>query len=527
MSHLHTDLLEIILRECAATGPQPWYPSSFCRSTGVPRGTLDSCLDKLRLAGLVQLTPWVQEHGQGYQLTEHGAEVLRQPRLLARLRQGDVPQTTTVAVGPSPRGTSGYRELRLSELRGEKVREALMDDSRPIVTQILVMLNVLYFLVGLAVFVGKFGGQARYYLTGGMFGVEGGQHQFLNATYEMLGWLQRDYLIGDGQWWRLISYGFLHGGLIHLGANMYGLYVLGPSLERWWGRAQYTAIYFIACVGSGAFAMLLTPGAPVVGASGAICGILGSMATWLLLNKNYLPARVVEGLRSNVLTNIFLIAMLSYFMREVVSWAGHLGGGVVGAIVAAPLNLAHFGTNVQRLWGWAGAAGAVLVGLGLFGVLLHKGTDDRTRARLQIKAAARELQQLDRADEVAVEARNRAKKLLAPVKHAWPGDKEAAQLAQEFRQNQQELDGHLAKLKQVEAFQEPLLNDAFKKGVTFIEMTSPFCEKMAQALQSKETWTNDKREVLAAEYMEIGKAYTAFGEAVRKFKKASNGETDE
>ena len=90
MANPNTELLEIILRECAAARPQPWYPSEYARATGVPRAPLDDALDELRANGLVHLTPWVEGHGQGYQLTQHGMEVLVQPRLLARLRQGQV-----------------------------------------------------------------------------------------------------------------------------------------------------------------------------------------------------------------------------------------------------------------------------------------------------------------------------------------------------------------------------------------------------------------------------------------------------
>src|SRR4051794_508507 len=100
MAKSHTELLEMILRECAAAQTHPWYPAAFAKATGVPREPLDASLDQLRLSGLVKLTPWVAGQGQGYQLTPHGAEVLQQPRLLARLRAGDVPEPRQEAEAP-------------------------------------------------------------------------------------------------------------------------------------------------------------------------------------------------------------------------------------------------------------------------------------------------------------------------------------------------------------------------------------------------------------------------------------------
>jgi membrane associated rhomboid family serine protease len=502
MSPTYTDLLEIILRNCEASHPRPWYPAEFSQSTGVPREPLDACLDQLRMRGLVQLTPWLQGFGQGYQLTQHGAEVLQQPRLLARLRQGDVPASTAVAaarIGPVSSARWAGEEHALASTRGERVRAALMDESRPIATQIILMLNIVYFLVGLVVDVAKFGGQPGYYLTGGLMGRDAAQNALLNETYSTLGWLHGTYLL-SGEWWRLISYGFLHGGLLHLGANMYGLYVLGPALERWWGRPQYVAIYFISCVGSGATAVLLTPGSPLVGASGAICGLLGSMATWLFLNKSHLPARVVEGLRSNILTNIVLIAMLSFFMRDVVSWAGHLGGGVVGALVAFPLNMAHFDTGVRRWLGWAATAGAVLLGLGLFQFTLGRGG----RAEALVMEQASKL--------IAENVKNTG------INKNWPGDAEAKEQAAQYRKTKEELEAALAKLQQLGPQSRPEQDNYFKTGIALLELAIPYCERVANALQSKQTWTDKERAALRADFSSIQDAYSRHEEAWKRLK---------
>jgi membrane associated rhomboid family serine protease len=504
MSQSYTDLLEIILRECAASHPQPWYPSSFARSTGVPREPLDGCLDQLRMRGLIQLTPWVHEYGQGYQLTQHGAEVLQHPRLLARLRNGDVPAATavTTAQGVRPRPGSysatapGYERHALADVRGEKVRMALMDDSRPIVTQVLLMLNILYFLVGLFVHVSKFGGSAGAYL-GGM-----GNNGSLNKTYHAIGSLHIDDLVLDHQWWRLITYGFLHGGVLHIGMNMFALYSIGPLLERMWSRWPYLALYLISCVGSGAFAMFLTPNASLVGASGAICGLLGSMAAWLLLNKAHLPPRIVQDWQRQIMTNIVLIAILSILPG--ISWAGHLGGGVTGALIAIPLNMAHFDTGARRWLGWGGTALAVVLAFGLFQAALGRRGDSEVRV---MRKASESIQK---------NVKN------VGVHKEWPAD--AKEQVAAYGQTKQELEAALATVKQFNPRDNANQENFFKTGIAMLELAIPYCEHVANGLQSKETWTAKKRAELRAEFDKIQEAFTAHEAADKDVNQTAAGD---
>lgn len=78
--------------------------------------------------------------------------------------------------------------------------------------------------------------------------------------------------------WQLISYGFLHGGLMHLFLNMFALYMFGPLIERAWGTRRFLAYYFVCMIGAGLVQLLVTymMGAPrpTIGASGAMFGLL-------------------------------------------------------------------------------------------------------------------------------------------------------------------------------------------------------------------------------------------------------------
>ena len=147
---------------------------------------------------------------------------------------------------------------------------------------------------------------------------------------------------------------------LYIGMNMYCLYVLGPLLEKMWGRAVFIAIYLAACVGGSMAAQVYTPEASSAN-SGAICGLLGSMATWLELSCAYLPEHIVGAWRNNIIQNVVLILVISFLPG--VSMAGHVGGGVTGAVVAAPLWYARFGRGYQRLLGWLAMTGIVVAGL--------------------------------------------------------------------------------------------------------------------------------------------------------------------
>src|SRR5262245_49149157 len=148
MAEVSTSLLEMVLRDVARSAAEPWYPSGYAQATGVPRDAIDAVLDYLRLAGLVRLTDWVQGRGQGYALTQHGQDVLDNPRLLARLREGkDLSRRAPAAAAAD--GPPALREAPTSWSRGEAIRAALLDPPRPVVTQALLFLNIAVFLYGL------------------------------------------------------------------------------------------------------------------------------------------------------------------------------------------------------------------------------------------------------------------------------------------------------------------------------------------------------------------------------------------
>ncbi len=265
-------LLETILKECNTAAPAPWYPSVYAQQAGTSREVLDPYLDQLRMGGLIQLTDWVQGKGQGYILTDFGSQVLRNGRQLARLRSGEVrgpgvPSRPTVDPGDiKPVGWD----------RAEVVRTAFLSHSTPVVTLALIGLNVLWFLYGLAVATRE-NIPAQDYLFNTDLGVMQVLHQ--------IGSLRGGDVYVNHEWWRLLTCCFVHIGFFHLAVNMYSLFVVGPLLERLWGSTGFLVLYLLAGLGGSCGMLIGNPLGGGAGASGAIWGVLASLATWLFLHR--------------------------------------------------------------------------------------------------------------------------------------------------------------------------------------------------------------------------------------------------
>ncbi len=136
-------------------------------------------------------------------------------------------------------------------------------------------------------------------------------------------------LVADGEWWRLLTGGFLHGGLLHLGLNMYALWFLGQLLEPALGRVQFALLYFVSLLGGSLGVMLLSPDAPTVGASGAIFGLLGAA---LVFGRSRGMDVMASGLGPILLINLAIT-----FLIPNISIGGHLGGLAAGALAALVL----------------------------------------------------------------------------------------------------------------------------------------------------------------------------------------------
>ena len=148
-----------------------------------------------------------------------------------------------------------------------------------------------------------------------------------------------------GQWWRLITYGFLHFNFAHILFNSYALFQAGVFVEYVYGSARYAIIYTTALVGGGIAAYLWTIGTNDVtaGGSGAIMGVFGAMA--VLAFK--LPPLRRELFQAAAIP---IILTLGYgFFSPGISNAGHVGGVICGVIAAAALRPARGQDMISQL----------------------------------------------------------------------------------------------------------------------------------------------------------------------------------
>ncbi|HEY1833326.1 MAG TPA: rhomboid family intramembrane serine protease [Solirubrobacteraceae bacterium] len=182
----------------------------------------------------------------------------------------------------------------------------------PQVTYALIAINVLVFLAE----------------GSGAFTFGGSAHGKLLFKGELLGSyaFEPGQGVAHGQWWRLVTSGFLHENLLHIGFNMWVLYTLGMMLEPTLGRVRFGAIYAVALLTGSLGALLVTPHGATVGASGAVFGLMGAAAIEM-------RARQIPIMQSGV-GGLIVINLIISFSIPGISWGGHIGGLVGGALAA-------------------------------------------------------------------------------------------------------------------------------------------------------------------------------------------------
>jgi membrane associated rhomboid family serine protease len=132
--------------------------------------------------------------------------------------------------------------------------------------------------------------------------------------------------IADGDWWRVVTGGFLHAGFLHLALNMYVLYIAGQILEPAIGTPRFLGIYFVSLLAGSTGALLIDPNTVTVGASGAIFGL---MAGVIVIARG----RGVEDLARQFGLFVVLNLVLTLSVPGI-SVGGHIGGLIGGAVAA-------------------------------------------------------------------------------------------------------------------------------------------------------------------------------------------------
>ncbi len=204
------------------------------------------------------------------------------------------------------------------EARGQVVTARQVLDRPPVVTYGLIAVNVVFFLAALATASSVGGRLSLWELPfGGVsdWGLLIGLGRYTDGSL---------HGVAQGEWWRIVTGGFLHSGLLHIGMNMLVLWLLGTQLERAIGGLRFACLYFTSLLAGSLGVLLIDPTSPTVGASGAVFGIMGA-AFVLQRSRGINPWR--SGLGSLIVLNLVLTLLVPG-----ISKGGHLGGLIGGAI---------------------------------------------------------------------------------------------------------------------------------------------------------------------------------------------------
>ncbi len=193
-----------------------------------------------------------------------------------------------------------------------------------------------------------------------------------SGNYSLLGSGPGGALVADGQlsavsvaqwheYWRIVSSGFLHQSFLHVGFNMYLLYVLGQLLEPALGRVRFLTIYFVALLVGSCGALIGVPaGAATIGASGAVFGLMGAAVVEM-------RSRGIDPMTSGIPALIVINLLLSVTFSAKISIGGHVGGLIGGSLAALVLGLGDryrsrlLGLLGCLVLGAAAVGGAILI----------------------------------------------------------------------------------------------------------------------------------------------------------------------
>ena len=159
----------------------------------------------------------------------------------------------------------------------------------------------------------------------------------------------------DGEWWRLLSAMFLHGGMTHLLMNMFSLYLIGRGVEQYFNTIGYLSIYLFSGLLGGLVSLYMHPASVGVGASGAIFGIFGAMAGFFLAHREKIEAHTKAFMKEFAI--IIGVNLVLGFSIPSVDVSAHIGGLVIGFI-------GGYVVSKNPKWVWVYSVAMILLMIG-------------------------------------------------------------------------------------------------------------------------------------------------------------------
>lgn len=201
--------------------------------------------------------------------------------------------------------------------------EDIFKPKRPIMTYLLILINALMFVITI--------------LNNGL--------NDLNVLMD-LGAIEKWHVL-NGEYYRLITSAFLHGGMLHFAFNNYALYIIGPQIESFFGKTKFLIIYLgSAIIGNLLSLTFNAPGVVGVGASGAIFGLLGSLLYFGYHHRVYLGTVI----KSQIIP-LILINLIIGFSVPGIDNAAHIGGLIGGILLTMALGIKYKTTRTEQING--------------------------------------------------------------------------------------------------------------------------------------------------------------------------------
>jgi len=158
-----------------------------------------------------------------------------------------------------------------------------------------------------------------------------------------LGAIYGPKVVVGGEWWRLLTAMFLHGGTTHLLMNMFSLYIIGRPMELYFAPKSYLSLYFLTGIAGGMLSIVVHPETVAIGASGAIFGVFGALSGYFFAYRRELGEHAQQFMKDFALIiGINLIIGFSVPNIDVSAHAGGLVSGLIGGLIVA--------RHPERLW---------------------------------------------------------------------------------------------------------------------------------------------------------------------------------
>ena len=211
-------------------------------------------------------------------------------------------------------------DMNQKTIRNEKKLARIFSEKKPAVTYALMVINVMVFVYGV------------------IYGRQG----------ELTGLFGNNYLfVRSGEFYRLFTSMFLHSDILHLACNMYALWMLGPTVERYYGRLKYAFIYIVSgLLGSLFSCVFMSSNTISIGASGAIFGLLGSLTYF-----TYYYRATLQGMLRGQIIPVIVINLVLGLIISSIDLSAHIGGLVAGLLSSMMIGIGDKGRRSDEING--------------------------------------------------------------------------------------------------------------------------------------------------------------------------------